>query len=62
MAIKCVERKWCPEVGDYRQQFVMDSADEVANLPKCCSGSTAIVVEEDGAMFMVNASGEWGEL
>jgi hypothetical protein len=40
----------------------MDSADDAANLPKCCVGSTAMVAAKDGALYMVNASGEWEEL
>lgn len=62
MAIRCVERKWCPFVNEYRATFVMDSADDAAELPKSCVGSTAMVAAKDGAMYMVNASGEWEEL
>jgi hypothetical protein len=62
MAIKMVDRKWCPCVTDYKKSFVMDSAEDAANLPECCPGSTAIVAAKDGGMYMVNASGEWEEL
>lgn len=62
MAIKLINKKWCPNVGDYRCEFVMDSADDAANLPNSCPGSTAMVAAKDGAMFMVNASGAWEEL
>lgn len=58
MAIKCTSRKWCPVEKDFRTEYVMDSVDDAANLPKSCPGSMAIVAE-GGAVFMVNASGEW---
>ena len=62
MAIKLVDREWNSYAGDYRYEFVIDSAADVAKLPKCCAGSTAMVAGKDGALYMVNASGEWSEL
>lgn len=62
MAIKCIEEVWCPEVDDYRYTFVMDSASDFGELPQACTGSIAMVAGKDGAVYMVNASGEWGEL
>ncbi len=62
MAIKAIKSEWCTHLNDTRYQFVIDSPDDAANLPKCCPGSTAIVAAKDGAMYMVNASGQWGEL
>lgn len=62
MAIKMTNSEWCAILNAYRYQFVIDSADDVANLPDCCAGSTAIVAAKDGPMYMVNASGSWEEL
>lgn len=58
MAIKEIGRKWCASVGNYRKKFIIDSEEDVGNLPKCCTGSTAIVAE-GGKTYIVNASGEW---
>lgn len=44
------------------QDFVLDSASDLASLPDCDPGSTAIVADKGGAIYMVNASGEWKEL
>lgn len=62
MAVKMIDSEWCAINEGYRCSFVMDSASEVANLPKCCPGSTAIAAEKGAPMFMVNASGEWVEV
>ena len=60
MAIKLIKREW-QSGDDYHCEFIMDSAEDAADLPQCCAGSTAIVADKDGAIFMVNASGEWAE-
>jgi hypothetical protein len=62
MAYKMVSHEWCAVNEDYRKTFILDSADDVANLPECCAGSAAMVADKDGAMYMVNASGEWKEV
>lgn len=59
MAFKCIEREWCPLNNSYRHGYVLDSVDDVASLPACCPGSVAIVADNSGAVYMVNASGEW---
>jgi hypothetical protein len=61
MAVKMIDRQWCACVGDYRYSFILDSADDKGSLPQCCTGSTALVAEKDGAVYLVNASGEWVE-
>ena len=40
-------------------EFVLDSEEDVAQLPKCAPSSMAIVVTEGLPIYMVNASGEW---
>ncbi len=40
------------------ETFVLDSAEDVKDLPTCDPMSIAIVAN-GGAIFMVNASGEW---
>lgn len=62
MAIKLIEATYCPCVDDRKRTYVLDSAADVADLPKCCVGSTAIVAAKDGPIYMVNASGNWEEL
>jgi hypothetical protein len=61
MAIKLIEESYCPYMDDNRHSYVIDSAADVASLPKCCTGSIAVVAEKGGAVYMVNASGEWRE-
>lgn len=58
MAIKLTKREWCPIEKDFRKEYIIDSVDDAASLPQSCPGSTAIC-PEGGAVFMVNASGEW---
>lgn len=58
MAIKKIKREWCLSLGDYKKDFIVDTEADVAALPKCCTGSSALVVES-GAVYVVNASGEW---
>lgn len=57
MAIKCIDSKWS-SLGAIRKKYIMDSEADVADLPKCATGSIAIVAE-GGKAYMVNASGEW---
>lgn len=62
MAIKLTNKYWCPFTEDYRCEFIMDSAADAAALPQCCVGSTALVADNSGTLYMVNASGEWKEM
>lgn len=55
MAIKCVKNDWSE--GDCRRDFIVDSNEDFANLPECCTGSTAL--SPSGDIMVVNASGEW---
>ena len=58
MAYKLIESEWCGYLDGYKKQFVVDTKDDIANLPQCCSGSSALVVNT-GEVYMVNASGDW---
>lgn len=58
MAIKRINREYCACLDDYKQDFIVDTEADVATLPECCTGSSALVVES-GAVYMVNASGVW---
>jgi hypothetical protein len=62
MAYKLVGREFCVYENDFRCEYVCDTADDAANLPKSCVGSTAMVAAKGGPVYMVNASGEWEEL
>lgn len=61
MAYKCIGRTWNPETEEFRHDYVLDSAADAASLPADSPGSVAIVADKDGAVYMVNASGEWRE-
>ena len=64
MAFKCIymERNYMrgKPTDEIRRKFILDSEDDVANLPTCCAGSIAIVAA-GGKAYMVNASGVWVE-
>lgn len=62
MAIQMIDTQWVPYASAYRREYIIDSAADLANLPECAPGSIAIVADAGGAMYMVNASGEWREL
>ena len=59
MAYVKTRRKWANCLNDYQYAFVLDSDADVANLPKCATGSMALV-RKGGKIYMVDASGEWG--
>lgn len=54
MATARIEKQWSPCATEY----ILDTEADVANLPACCPGSTAVVVAS-GTVYMVNASGVW---
>ena len=56
--IKLVDKHWCPLQSDYQHEYICDAEADVAELPACCTGSAALVVDS-GAVYMVNASGAW---
>lgn len=58
MAYKMVKREWCVCLKDYTKDFIVDTEAEIADLPACCTGSSALVAES-GAVYIVNASGDW---
>ena len=58
MAIKLVNQEWCVCQNAYQYDYIVDAEADVVNLPECCTGSSALVVES-GAIYMVNASGVW---
>lgn len=60
MAIKETSREFCANVGDYKREFYCDTDVDINDLPKCCTGSTAVIVSS-GKVMMVNASGTWVE-
>ena len=43
---------------EYMCEYICDRASDVSSLPKCCTGSTAMVIA-DGSVYMVNTSGVW---
>lgn len=58
MAIKMVQKEWVCCLNQYQCDYIVDTEADVANLPECSTGSSALVVES-GAVYMVNASGNW---
>lgn len=59
MAIQLVKREYCEHADDYICDFIVDSTEDLENLPECCAGSTAL--SPSGDIYMVNASNEWVE-
>lgn len=58
MAIKLVNRDYCACVDDYRHEYICDTDEDFASLPKACVGSTAVSLAT-GAVRVVNTAGEW---
>ena len=48
--------------GKMRDEYIMDSTADFANLPKSNPGSVAYTVDSEFVMYMVNPSGEWKEV
>ena len=61
MAIKVIDVEWCKVQNEYVYDYIVDTEADVAELPKCCTGSSALVVET-GVVYVVNASGKWAVL
>ena len=59
MAYKMIDQKYGSGCG-YRKEYICDEESDVARLPACCTGSTALVVKT-GNIYMVNASGVWAK-
>jgi hypothetical protein len=59
MAYEAIKREWNAYVEEYQYEYICDTEADVANLPKCATGSTAMV-REGGKLYMVGADGEWG--
>lgn len=58
MAIKLTNKEYCPFVDEYKSEFICDTDEDFANLPKCCTGSTAVSLQS-GKIRVVNTVGEW---
>ncbi len=58
MATKLVNKEWCVYLNAYQCDYIVDTEADIATLPECCTGSSALVVES-GAVYMVNASDVW---
>jgi hypothetical protein len=43
------------------QEYVVDSAEDIKNLPHCDMGSTALVIST-GEVYMADSKGEWHKL
>lgn len=60
MAIKRTKREFCVCTGEYLCEFFLDTEADVEELPKCGTGSTALVTAT-GNVYVVNASGAWAK-
>ncbi len=59
MAIKLIGSKWAP--GDELiKEFIVDTEADMANLPACRAGSSALVAAT-GKVCIVNTTGSWVE-
>lgn len=59
MAYRLVSREYTRVANISKDTYVLDSKEDVKDLPKSSPGSNAIVAAPGGAIFIVNASGEW---
>lgn len=62
MAYKLINSIFSAQANDFIREFVVDSEADVNILPLSCAGSTAIVAEENGAIFIANTRGEWRKI
>ncbi|MBO7274900.1 MAG: hypothetical protein J6V15_00855 [Clostridia bacterium] len=60
MAIKQIDKIGVP-YSQAPKRFIVDGEADVASLPPCCPGSSAVAVDE-GLLYMVNASGAWKKM
>ena len=58
MAYKLINEEYCACVDAQRKELLCDTDADFSDLPKCCTGSTAVSVAT-GNVQVVNASGEW---
>lgn len=61
MAFKQTGQKWNSILSTTKRKYIVDTVADIANLPKCCTGSIALVAD-GGAVYVVNASGEWSNI
>lgn len=58
MAYKLINEEYCAYADAQRKEILCDTDADFANLPICCTGSTAVSVAT-GNVKVVNASGNW---
>lgn len=58
MASVCIKAEYSAYCDDYVKEFVCDTDEDFATLPKACVGSTAVSLAS-GAVRVVNTTGEW---
>lgn len=58
MGIKLTDREYCPYSEEERCEFICDTDADFENLPKACTGSTAVSIES-GTIKVVNTEGNW---
>lgn len=58
MAIKIINREYCPYIDEYQNEYICDTDADFENLPKACTGSSALSIQS-GKVRMVNTQGEW---
>lgn len=58
MAIKLIDREFCPYSGQTKDEYICDTDADFASLPTACTGSTAVSIAT-GNVRIVNTSGNW---
>lgn len=58
MAIKLINREFCPYSGATKCEYLCDTDADFATLPTACTGSTAVSIES-GKVMIVNTAGNW---
>ena len=58
MAIKLIKKEYSDLQGDYKRDYICDDEANVASLPECACGSSALVIAT-GDVYVVNTQGAW---
>ncbi|MBQ8603904.1 MAG: hypothetical protein IJ410_03550 [Oscillospiraceae bacterium] len=61
MAYKLIDKEYSHTQGGYVQDYICDTNADVASLPVCRCGSSALVIDT-GDVYVVNTTGEWAKV
>ena len=58
MGYKVIDKRFIPLTNVVMHDYIVDTDEDVANLPKASAGSNAVSIAT-GNVFVVNTQGEW---